>query len=296
MKSSNEKFDIDDAEIRKAFSRRIMQNAFRHRVDQKLGIDAVHVLAFQSQGLLGDIEPPPSLPGVLEALLDPEHAVKVGKPDGPLLFLEEGEQRHIISIENELLSHNRSIRCAALDYLKAEASAQEPRLTPWTAERLEELSDDIESEDISKWRNAVLRLVPLIREDFFSHLAGFQQLCTLDNCIESKRYCQLVMQPNSNALDKLRPPVWEPSQQQDEIERWIAEWSQIPDLKTAFSKYIDYCGYMPLCSKLGAGELVKQWKLQHPDGEVQWNQLWKWAEESNTPFAKYHAIILSSTI
>lgn len=289
MHFCDEELSMDTPEIRKAFCQRIMQNALRHRVGQ--GIDPVYGCAFQAQGLLEKATPPSPPSFFVEVLRDPNHELRIHKTDGPILFIREGNQRLAVEVAELLLSPDHPIRCTALEYLKSEASSPEPRLTPWTVEKLEDLSEDIQSEDTSRWRGAVVKVVPVIREDLFSNLAGFHQSLSANYDDGVDRYGQLIMQPSFNALANIRPPLWAPSQQQADIENWISEFAELPTLEEALSKYYSLCGHVPLCGKLGAGELARQWSARNSDSEVTWDQLRDWAEKKKSPSAKYHAII-----
>lgn len=289
--NDNEQPEMDDADMQEAFARCMMQNSLLHRVES--GLDPLHIHRFQRLGLLEGAVAPPMSSAIGEILRDRNHPARIAVPDGPLVFVREEGRLSVVEPSMLLLNPDREIRLAALDYLKQGTLSPNPWLSTRAANLLENRTSDSQSEEMKLWRAAGIELTPVIREDLFGHLAGLRQSIAAHYEEGVAQYLGSVMRPTFKTLVDLRPSLWSPTEQRDEVKEWIAEWAVLPTLDTALTQYANRCGYIPLCGELGAAELARQWIAQHPDSELNWDVLWSWAENAETPFAKYHAIIVA---
>jgi Tfp pilus assembly protein PilF len=273
----------------KRFSRRMMQNALLHYEDA--GFDALTVSRLKDLRLLTDLSPPTLPETLLTVLRSMTHSSGTPLTHGPLIFIPEDAGRaSVVEIDMLLLHPNRELRQAALEYLQVGGSTSDPWITPVTAEALRECSSDVQVENESRWRAAANRLATAIREDFFSHLAALRQSIASRYQEGISQYLGKIMHPALSTLLYLRPPLWSPTEQRDEVKSWITEVSMLPSLEAALTSYTNRCGYIPVCAELGVPEVVKQWMARHPDQEVNWGQIWTWALGTGTPLAKYQAL------
>lgn len=274
-----------------AFSRRMMQVALLHRADQ--GLDPYHIYGFQALGLLKDVSAPDVPAELPEAMRDPNHVARVTAPPGPQVFLREQASVTVIDVDSMLLNPIREVRAAALDFLQTAALDSDPWLTPPTLSLIEQYLSDVRAEEINQWRTAGLRLTPVIHSDLFLHFAGLRQsfLARYDDGIN--QYLPKVMQPKFDSLVQLRPPLWSPSEQIQEIQTWIKGFAAFDSLEHALTEYVNHCGYVPLASELSAAAVAKEWSAQHPADKIAWTDLWAWAEMTGSPMAKYHAVTVA---
>lgn len=284
----------DSPALRKAFHKRMLQNAILHRVEQ--GLDPLHACRFQDLGVPLNITPPGIPRTIVEILQNPEHADRIPMPEGPLLFLREGNQPVVLEPVGLLLHPELEIRRSAAHYLKAGVSSSEPWLTPNTAEALEIRAADCESEDVARWHAAGIELVPLLHEDLFAHLAALRQSLAGKYEEGLRQHLVGVMRPRFRTLANLAPPVRSATEQRDDIRGWIREFAALSTLHLALTNYVNRCGYVPLLGKYGAAEVARQWMGEHPGFVVTWDDLWSWAVGMGSPLAKYHAITVALSI
>ena len=81
-----------------------------------------------------------------------------------------------------------------------------------------------------QWREAAINFVNAVRRDFFALLAGFRQsvACRYQEGID--QYLGPVIHPAFQTLVDLRPPLWSPNEQLDEISKWITDAAVLPPL------------------------------------------------------------------
>jgi len=281
----------EHAEAHLAFSRVMMQNALLHYADK--GMDALHFARFRALGLLRDQSPPSMPPDLADVLRSPTHPNRAHIPVGPLVFVLENQTAQVVEVATILLHPDPTLRSAAIAYLQAGTEARDAWLTTGTLELLAKRHDDIQAESEDQWRSAAIEVVTAVRGDLFGHLAGLRQSLTCRYQEGIDKYLECAIHPTFETLVNLRPPLWSPNEQRDEIAAWIAEASALPDFETALSQYLDRWGYVPLCAELGAHNLVKSWIERHPDSHMAWDELWAWACRAPTPLAKYHALVVA---
>jgi predicted Zn-dependent protease len=281
----------EGAEEHLAFSRMMMQDALLHHVDK--GLDPVYVVRLRALGLLQDVSPPQLPANLADILRSPSNPARARVLAGPLLFVLENQTASVIEVAPLLLHPDAGLRSAAIAYFQSGTSLPRPWLTAETAELLSKRQDDILSEPEEQWRDAAIDLVNAIRRDLFALLAAFLQSvsCRYQEGID--QYLQAIIHPAFESLVNLRPPLWSPNEQRDEIPKWITEAALLPLLEMALTQYLDHWGYVPLCADLSAPGVVKSWLEQHPHSKSGWDELWAWANKMPTPLAKYHALTVA---
>jgi predicted Zn-dependent protease len=279
------------AEEHLAFSRMMMQDGLFHYVDR--GLDPVYVARLRAAGLLKDLSPPQLPANLADILRSPSSPARALVPDGPLVFVLENQTAAVIEVAPLLLHPDQGLRSAAVAYFQSGISLPRQWLTTETRDLLSKCQDDILSEPEEQWRDAAINLVNAVRRDLFALLAAFRQsvACRYQEGID--QYLEAIIHPLFETLANVRPPLWSPNEQRDEIPKWISEAAVLPDLEMALTQYLDKWGYVPLCADLSAPRVVKSWLEQHPDSKSGWNELWAWATKMPTPVAKYHALAVA---
>lgn len=282
-----------DAEIGQALNRRIMQSALFHRVGE--GIDPVHAHQFAKAGLLDDIGPPKVPDGIGAILEDLGHADRVEGPFGPIVFFREGDGATAIDADSLLLHPNDGIRCSAFAFFKTGISNN--WVTHQTAERIRAREDDIQSSEVARWRSAGIELIETLREDLFLHLAGLRQSIAHRFQDGVNTHLTFLMRPSLRALQYVRPPLYCPTEQREELKHWIDECAAMSTLGAALSSYQEKLGYVPLRNEYSATRLVKEWlrKNDSPDSSF-WDDIWTWAQRTESPIAAFHAISVAMNV
>lgn len=284
MQSGSRLVEPLDDDDRKDIQRRIMQIALSHRINS--GLDALHVHRLQAAGLLEDVTAPDLPESMVEKLRE------IHEPPGPYVFVREEKTIHIVEPEALLLHPTHDTRSAALDYLKTAASLPDPWLAQRTRRMLDEQTADLQSLDVAKWRPAGMRLLMAIRQDLFRQLAGLGQSLSAKYQEGIDENVASIMVPRLEVLMNLEPPLLRPSDQRELITTWIDELSAKPSVSEALDGYLNHCGFIPLCNELSAAELARRWLRAHDNAELRWGNLWSWAEQARTPFARYHALVI----
>ncbi len=290
MQSDSEVVEFVNDADRKAYQRRIMQIALSHRVNS--GVDALHMHRFQAAGLLEDVAAPAIPDSVKEILKGKQQAGETHRAQGPFVFVRDDKAMHVLEPETLLLHAIHETRCAALDYLKTGASLPSPWLTGRTREMLDEHSSDVRSHDVAKWRSAGIKLLTAIRHDLYRQLAGLRQSLSFKYQEGIDENVSAIMNPRLEVLAHLQPPLRRPHDQRDQVRAWIVEFSELPTIFDALDAYLNRCGFIPFCRELSAAELARLWMNAHESAELQWSDLWSWAEQAETPFARYHALTI----
>lgn len=281
----------EHAEAHKSFSRLMLQKGLLHL--KEIGLDPVHAVRLRAAGLLMDVSPPEVPAALLEILQTPDNPIRTRAPAGPLIFLPEAKTVSVIEVAALLLNPDILVRSAALTYLESGILPPQAWLTSDTQELFAKRRDDIRAEPEEKWRDGAIDVVTAVRRDFFAILAALRQsiACRYQEGID--QYLHSIIHPAFETLVNLRPPLYAPSEQRDEITAWTAETSRHPEIETALTQYLDHWGYVPLAAGLGAPNVVKSWLDQHPNSKLGWDQLWAWANNVATPLAKYHALTVA---
>jgi len=279
------------SEQTKAFQTRILGNSMLHLMDEPM--DPLHVRRFQALGLIRELESQSLPEGAIVVLLNPDHAMRVSVPTGPFVFVRHDAHISAVEVAPMLLSGNQEVRDAAIQYFEGTRGSCDPIVAPHVLDLLASRSADIRSDELVRWRTAAIELVLVLRDDLLGHIAGLRQSLAARYADGFDQYAQLVMRPSLNSLARVALPVWSASEQRADIETRIGQWAALPTLDAALTGYYNHCGYVPLCTELGAGGLAGRWIDQHPGAQISWQDVWSWAKKRGTPFAEYHALTIA---
>ena len=286
--SQNPEHDANEAR----FLERMMQNSFFH--SQEGGFTPVQMYQLNEMGLVDEckLEEPRFPTNLLDVLSDSEHPDRKSVPEGPLLFVKEEDGVSVVEVAPLLLHSDGEIRVAARDFILRDPH---DRLQLWTARSIEAvsiLSEDVESDSFAVWRTAGLNLVPKLQMDFAAQLAGARQCMFARYQIGLDNFLPQLILPTLQSLEKITPPIWNPSEQQALIGEKIESFAAADTLQEALDSYVDFCGYLPLAKEQCVAAVALRWTESHPNQSVSFESIASWVEKSASPFAEYHAAIL----
>lgn len=278
--------DMTDEETKLKFRQRIQLQAFCHRVGQS--VPGHVVMRFRKAGTWDREITQPIPPSLLQVLTQSDHPLRMPLPDGPLVVIVEDNTRGIIDVSEHLLSHDPNIRKAALEHFLAAKSNEEPWASPFVLDLLRQNADALSREDESVWIGAGLALRDAIGRDVRVNCAGVRQASRLRFEESYQEYLSKVIRPRALWFQHDRPPVWNPTEEAEQIRAKFEEWSLLDDLGVALSQYLAFCGYLPLAGELSAGTLIADWESCHSGHDI-WHAVWNWTESCPSVLAQYHA-------
>lgn len=277
---------MTDAEIMFALRRRMQSQTLCHLVDQK--VSASQVLRFRRAGTWPHEIPVTTPPETLDILRDAEHPRRLPTSDGPLIVVQDPQERGVIDVAEHLLSIDRRHREAALEHLASSVHRSPPWISPHTQQVITEQSNRLLADEEQLWIDAGLTIQDTLRDDFRVNLAGLKQSAEVAFDQGYDEYFLRVLRPRFSSFEQDRPSTCDPRTDRDQIckrfEEWVATCSTPGE---ALDKYLHTYGFLPFADPLSAGSLVSMW--QDRRGEINaWQTLWKWAEEMPTPLKNYH--------
>lgn len=265
----------------------LKHHIMRTSLDHLEGLDARTVFLLQKNKLLKNVHRVSVREDVDRILSNPQHPDRLPCDWGPFVFVRDNANRMgIIVVADLLIDNDPRLRNAALQYLSGGLS----RLTSRTIETIEERRG--QCSDTYDWLTACVLINDALRDDFFFNLAGIRQCLQqpytdgLNQCLNS------VLRPSLAMIGALKPTVWDPFEEQNEIRREImACVEQATTLNEALERYYSRFGYLPLAASLSMPEVVRQWLDRHPLPDSVWNEVWTWADESIDPLKGYYAAL-----
>lgn len=268
-----------------------MQNALFHVRNKPL--DALAFSRFRELGFFQNNEPPTVSDSLIDSMREASRTANIKADGGHLYFFHDNDVVNVIEVENILLHPKLELRQAALDYLRAADQSSEQWLTSHSSDTLERNFADIASTDNERWRAAAINMATVLRQDVLALFASVRTSWRWKFQKGIHDFSRDAIRPGFEILQNFRPPVWNPSQQRDEIILWITELSKLPLIDDALSGYLHRCGYVPLSRDLSASKVVSEWMASHSDAEITWSVIWGWAIRQSTPIAQYHAITIA---
>tara|TARA_R110002167_G_scaffold22388_2_gene80262 strand:- start:1424 stop:6841 length:5418 start_codon:yes stop_codon:yes gene_type:complete len=282
--------DAENLEEQIQFSLLILRNSLFHQKTHSL--EPVFVYQFQELGLLEDVTPPELPEDTLEIIQNSNHPRRQKGPNGPFVFVREDDQNnYVFEVGEFLLRPEKEIRHAAIAYLI------DPKnrvwLSPSSYEKLIELACDVKSDQKKQWLSAGIILIPMLKNDLFGIFASYEQSKHFQYKGALNQYLHSIIHPKFDTLVSVKPTLSNPNNPKDELTEAISKFAKSEFLYESLSEYVHTYGYIPFCHEQGASKLVKEWITVNPESSLTWNELWAWAERSDSPFAKYHALSIA---
>lgn len=242
--------------------------------------------------MLKDINPPELPEDTIEIIRNPNHPQRQKGPNGPFVFAKEDDQnRYVFEVCDFLLHPEKKIRHTAIEYLVDPANRE--WLSPSSYEQVTELASNIRSDQKEHWQSAGIKLIPLLKKDLFGIFASYEQSKYFRYEGALNQYLHCIIHPKFDTLISVNPTLSNPNNQKDDITEAISKLATSDNLYESLSEYIHTYGYIPFCNELGASKLVKEWIINNSELSVTWKEIWAWAENSTSPFAKYHALTVA---
>ena len=275
----------EDKAVIAALKNRIIQAAFNH---EKNTFDARTAFLLQKNKLLKDVHRIFAREDTHDIVNNPEHPDRLPCDWGPFIFARDGDsQLAVIEVADLLIDNDASLRNAALRHLDLGMH----RLTSRTIEAIGTRRKRISSVD--EWLDESVSINDTLRDDFFYNLAGVRQCLQQPYDEGLEQFIKSILHPSLEMLNALRPPIWNPFEQQDKIHREISTCVQkAQTLRDVLEQYYVRLGYLPFAASFSMPEVVRQWLDCHPSQEHVWNELWDWADASLDPLKGYFAAFI----
>lgn len=272
------------AVARRLMKARMMANGLHHLGGR---LDSRTVFLLLSNKLLRNVRQEPLQEDMTEIVANSVHPKRLSTEWGPLVFVQEEENRRVVVTVAELLiDPDARRRRAALDHVERGIG----ELTPRTREVLKENREHFRRSQRSQWLRPAVSIHDAITTDFFFNLAGVRQSVERHFDEAFNYYWPRVLRPSLSSIDSIRPPIWNPREQTEEIEKCVRECVQRADtLIEAVDAHYRKCGYLPLAATLSIPRVVTEWQEHSETSEDVWSRIWAWANEEPDPVRRYHA-------
>jgi hypothetical protein len=291
MKSEHETEDVKDAT--KAFKSRIA----KFLLDAKPGsdptsiqIDARTAILLQKNDVFRQIVPIPMSDIDPAVVSDPSHPNRVRFGEGPLLFVQEPKAQHrsVIKVSGLLFSSTATLRTAAMKFLHL-LGTEHNALAARSMKHLEQLLPEVSSDDRGRWQEAALTANEIVENDWLCNLAGARQsaLARFDEGYTD--YLSKVIRPSIRSIELIELKVWEPTVNRDVLTKAIEQiLENSPSFLEALNAYFREFGHLPLNGSFSASGLFHAWSRRSVPGDINWANLWEWADKTQSPLARYH--------
>ncbi|NQT11946.1 MAG: hypothetical protein HQ582_04300 [Planctomycetes bacterium] len=262
----------------------MMENGLHH-----LGCELNSRTAFllESKGLLRNVQRASTQMDVGSIVGDPDHPKRLSTEWGPLVFVREEETRTgVVTVADLLIDPDARWRQAALDHIERGLG----ELTPRTREVIKENRERLGQSQRPQWLRPAVSIYDAVTVDLFFDLAGVQQSVDRHYDEGFNYYWPRLLRPSLSSIDSIRPPVWNPREQTEEVEKCVRECVQRADtLIEAVDAFYVKCGHVPLRATLSVPQVVVEWLERSSTSEDVWGQIWAWANKEPDPVRRYHA-------
>ena len=288
--------EIQEYEVKeyiRTMQSRMVRHSFDHLPETMENRTAMIVVKNE---LLKSIPDSPISEHVSQVIVDPEHKERFTDSNGPFILYCDGENsRGLIDITTILLNPELRLRRAAIAELDRQIIQHSKNhrlfLNPQTRQRIDELRETVSSDDIRESLTASIEINDLLVDDYFYQLAGVRQCNELRLDNELPELLNRILAPNQRTIQfLLQLPVWSPSRQQPDIERFrnriIEEMSSLDEV---LREYFRLFGHLPLAGNNSATGVVASWIEKHGLPDDPWELIWNWANINGSPLACYHA-------
>jgi len=263
---------------------RVMENSLHHLAS---GLDSRTAFLLESNGLLKNVERTSVRTDMAEIIGNPDHPKRLSSEWGPLVFVQEKETRNgVLTVAELLIDPDAKRRQAALHHVERGIG----ELTPRTREVIKENREHFRRSRRSQWLRPAVSIYDAITTDLFFNLAGVRQSVDRQYDEGFNYYWPCVLRPSLSSIDSTRPPIWNPREQTEEIEKCVRECVQRADtLIEAVDAFYEKCGHVPLRATLSVPQVVTEWLERSKTSEDVWSQIWAWANKESDPVRRYHA-------
>ncbi len=273
-------------EEHRAFKRSIVKRALFHVHE----IDARTMAFLKTIGIASDATGPEIGRVAQDAIVNVSNPARISSSPGPLLFVKEGDtSRLVIDMIDMLLSENSEMRKAAAKHFQ-ESSALDRVLTPKSKKVLNQSAGKLLSVEPDEWRRAAMGAFDALQDDILCRLAAFRQCLELDFQEGLDPLADSILRPSLTSTDSIDEPMCTVTSLLDKV-RTIVDGClhDAQTLEDVLQRYFRACGHLTLAGDLSLAALVARWMAEHPDEHDAWARIWRWADETESPYARYHA-------
>jgi hypothetical protein len=272
-----------------AIKTRMAQQALFHPE----GFDIRTGIVLRKNGVLrGPVETVRPSEELLAIIQDVGHIARIQAPPGPLVPHKgerEGESASVLTVAELLYADDPGVRELALEHLEALGAAESPMLTRRTRgivarerERILSASED--------WQVAAVTTIDAVEDDYLYNLAALRQCIALGYHEGAEAFGPLVLRPSLTALMALEFATEAPSQEHEEIGGLLKRCAQeSTSIEQLCHEWYRRFGHLPLAAHLSLGKAIDEFRTAHGDSNTPWEAVWRWADGSESPLARYHA-------
>ncbi|HTB84984.1 MAG TPA: hypothetical protein VK742_15115 [Candidatus Sulfotelmatobacter sp.] len=233
---------------------------------------------------------------VVEVLSNYSHKDRLSISFGPLVaYYVNGDKKEaqIIDVTLLLLSRDKRARAAAFEHFRKLTN----ECGHVKAERLESLLDSCResfcSDEIALWSDSAIKVFDAITDDFFINLTGVKQCIELNYELGLNQFIPKVFEPLVPSVEWIELPIPTPSKQHAEIGKIITDFVERSNsFSDACNLYYKNLGTIPLSPSFSICKLFDVWVNSKGDIQNIWPAVWAWADQTQSPLARYHAIQL----
>ncbi len=253
---------------------------------------AEHVLCrldvFETKHLEGQISSA-QVAEIVNDAIQREHGFPPG-PNALITFPDDPGPRSMVEVSLLVRCASKTVRSAALGFLRLLAVAHPVALSAHALSALERLSDAILADDHNRWYPAACNLAETLDEDYPLNLAALGQMIWNQTVSVAMPAWDKVLRPGrslmTTILSQEHDPVASPESAASQIER-IARSSN--SLIKALEVYLERFGHLPLAPPFSAGSVVSRWLEGRGDEQAVWAEVWNWAKHQASPVRSHHA-------
>jgi len=256
-----------------------------HRENPYQSIDPFSAVIFENHGLLTTTDCIQQPNDMLAILASPDAPSRIPALAGPYVFVRHEDQASVFDPADMLADPVASNRLAGLRYF---LELPDGVLGRQSRQQIDDAKLRIASDDRTEWFAAAKGVYNLLQDDVYLTLAGFAQCYAIGYIQGVNEFLPKLLRPDAAILSSIELECWNPSEDYESAEALVSRLTSSLSLNEALVDYYRQLGHLPLCGALGVGRVLREWAKAHP-GVTCWDTVWGWAEESQSPVARYHA-------
>lgn len=231
---------------------------------------------------------------IQEIVLDPAHKGRLKDGSGPTLGFDLGnKERGRIPLETILWQPTKELRASALREIESRAaatSARHPLLAPTTLLKLQELANQLMSDQIEIAMDAAYKGIDLLDNDFFYSVSEVRQALLLNDDDSLPSSIKRALYPTSEAVRfMIEHPARELRSNPSKIEDLVdGICTSSVDLSSLLDRYFLLFGHLPLSGKWSLGLVLRRFIEERKLNQPPWDEAWGWATKHESPLATYH--------
>ncbi len=283
--------DLDHGNHRKAAEAMraiIVHSAIHHLGEAPFqSIDPFSAAILENRGLLAAKQDDSSIDSVVSILNSIDTSVRLAADAGPYIFFRGADRASMFDPSELLADPACNRRLAAVKYFE---ELPPNFLAGRTRREIETARPRIASDNKAEWFPAAKAVYDSLRTDVYLALAGFSQCYNLGFVQGVNNFLTQLLRPDTRLLSSIDIEHFNPSEEYEAIQAVVRRLAASATLTEAIAEYFRQFGHLPLCGSVGFGEVLRGW-AENNDGGKCWETVWAWADECQSPMARYHACV-----